>query len=242
MLTNEHSGKFVYSELVINRSFRSVANAFGEKMKKRMVSSIVITVVVVIVVVSAFYYLYWSPFPERGFGGKPLELVASESDSSIPYGQTVNITIELYNTGPTSIFNVSDSWPAIDGKKIPLAISPCGSDWPYGFDLFSGYVTNETLATSKPLSTWEPGVYFCPLIFMVDRYQVNGSSDSGYLLHQEYQPVPITFHSDISISGYWSGNASTNVTDHFVRLPVGQYTVLVADEWGSTIFLHFRVS
>ena len=137
---------------------------------------------------------------------------------------------------------MSSSWPEIDGKKIPLSISPCGYDWPYGFDLFSGYVTNGTLASSKPLNLWQTGTYFCPVIFPVGSYKVNGSSDSGYILSAENQPIPITLHSNISISGYWSENASANGTSYFIKLPVGQYTVLVADEWSEAIFLHFRVT
>ena len=211
-------------------------------MTKSGATSFVITIVSVIVVVSVLYLLYWTPYPERSGGGKPLELIASESDGSVLYGQTISITIELFNTGPTSVFNVSSSWPEINGKKIPLSISPCSYDWPYGFDLFSGYVTNGTLASSKPLNLWQIGMYSCPVIFPVGSYKVNGSSDSGYILSAENQPIPITLHSNISISGYWSENASANGTSYFIKLPVGQYTVLVADEWSEAIFLHFRVT
>ena len=51
-------------------------------MNKSGATSLVITIVSVIVVVSVLYSFYWTPYPERG-GGKPLELIASESDGSV---------------------------------------------------------------------------------------------------------------------------------------------------------------
>ena len=214
--------------------------------KKVTIVSAVVAVLIVIAVVSLYY---WGPFSLYGNSERQLTLIASEDSQSIISGQNITLRLGIYNNGPTSIFNVSDLWPTIGGEKIRLTISPCSLDIPYGFAVVPGNVSSSSIVTAKPLNMWQPGVYMCPLIYMVSSYKILGLSSNGYILSQGNSfnsssnlLIPITLSNAVTFSGYWAPSNSINGSYHFVYFPAGQYTVIVADEWGAVAFLHFTVT
>lgn len=198
-------------------------------------------VIGIVVVTSAISIIFIDPFGLVRNDGKRLELIASESTASVLYSQNLTLRIEVYNNGPTSIFNFSHYWPVVDGVPSRLGISPCSSDFPYGYAVFLGYITNSTLSSAKPLTMWQPGMYSCPALFPVSGYKIDGFSHVGYILSPSNSPVPISLSSDLQLSGYWNGTNPNNGTYILTDFPAGQYTIVVADEWGSVVFLHFQV-
>jgi len=119
---------------------------------------------------------------------------------------------------------------------------------PYGLAIIAGYVNNSSIASSLPLNIWAPGIYMCPVEFLVSGYEVLGSSDQGYMLTAGNSPTPITLSSTVSFSGYWVDSNPINNSNpfnnsyNFIFFPVGQYTVFIADEWGESALLHFTVT
>ena len=81
----------------------------------------------------------------------------------------------------------------------------------------------------------------CPVIYLVSSYKIMELSSSGYILSPSNSPIPITLSTTLNISGYWVASNTFNSSYHFVYFPAGQYTVIVADEWGAIAFLHFTV-
>jgi len=179
---------------------------------------------------------------------KQLKLISSENAQSIVSGQNITTRIEVHNSGSTSIFNASNLWPIIDGGKHRLTVSPCSYDLPYGLAIIPGYVNNSSIASSIPLNIWEPGIYNCPVEFLVSGYEILGFSDQGYMLTAGNSTTSITLSSTVSFSGYWVASNPINNSNplnnsyNFIYFPVGQYTVFIADEWGETALLHFTVT
>ena len=208
--------------------------------KIRRIALISANVVVLILVVTVSLY-YWGPFSYHGNSEKQLTLIASEDRDSIISGQNITIRLGIFNNGPTSIFNVSNQWPTLGGEKVRLSISPCSVDVPYGFAVVPGNVSSSSIFTAKPLSMWQPGVYMCPVIYPVSSYKIIGLSSNGYIISSSNSPIPITLSDIATFSGYWVPSNTFNSSYHFVYFPAGQYTVIVADEWGAIAFLHFTV-
>jgi hypothetical protein len=202
---------------------------------------IVGVVVAVIVVGAAVSLFFWGPFSVDKNSEKQLNLIANEDENTIHYSQNITIRMEVYNAGSTAIFNVSNLWPTIGGVKDRLGISPCSFEWPFGFAVVPGYITNSSLISAKPLDMWAPGPYMCPAINAVNAFRINGSSDSGFMLTPGNSPIPITLSSSLTFSGYWTENSTINGQYKFVHFAAGQYTIIVADEWGAINFLHFQV-
>jgi hypothetical protein len=208
---------------------------------------VIIAGVIAAILVIAGISLFWSQFFLNEYDEKQLKLIPSENAQSIISGQNITISIEVYNSGSTSIFNASNLWPIIDGGKHRLTVSPCSSDYPYGLAIISGYVNNSSIASSIPLNIWEPGIYMCPVV-LVSGYEILGFSDQGYMLTAGNSPTPITLSSTVSFSGYWVASNPINNSNplnnsyNFIYFPVGQYTVFIADEWGETALLHFTVT
>jgi len=214
---------------------------------------IIIAGVIVAVVLVAGVSLFWGPFflnhnYDNEHNYKQLELISSENSQSIVPGQSITISIEIYNNGPTTIFNASNLWPTIDGEKYPLIDSPCGSDFPYGLAIIPGYVNSISIASAKPLNLWEPGIYMCPALVHVNGYELMGLSDRGFILGAGDFSIPITLSSTVSFSGYWVASNPVNNFNplnnsyKFIYFSAGQYTVIIADEWGETALLHFTVT
>lgn len=203
---------------------------------------IIAIAVAAVLIVSGISLYYWGPFSLNNNSERQLKLIAAEDSNSIQTGQNLTLSVGIYNDGPTSIFNVSNLWPNVGGQNNRPGISPCSFDVPYGFAIVAGYVTNESLASSKPLDLWQPGIYNCPLIFPVGSYRIVGFSSEAFILYSSNPPIPITLVSTIPIAGYWFQSSTPNGSYHFVYFPTGQYTVIIADEWGATELLHFQVS
>lgn len=202
----------------------------------------IVVVVAAVVIISAISLYYWGPFSLNSNRESQLRLTYFENTGTILSGQNITLTIEVYNTGPTSIFNVSDSWPMIGGDNNRMLISPCSFDLPYGFAIVPGYVVNGSVISAKPLNLWSPGVYNCPVIYPVSSYEITGLSDHAYILSPSNPSIPITLISTVQIDGYWAPSISIDGSSQFHYFPAGEYTVIVADEWGAASLLHFQVS
>lgn len=211
------------------------------KSKFRSRFTIVAAIVVVIIAGGFFSSMYFGTFNMTRNGQKQLLLIASEDEEVLSYGENVTVTMEVYNDGPTANFSVSSMWPTIGGERSRLPLGPCSFDWPYGFAVLNGYFTNGSIISGKPLMMWYPGVYMCPLIYTVSSYRILGSSDVAYLTGGGNPPPEFTLRSSVNFGGYWAQDGILNGSYHFVRFPAGEYTVVVADEWGAVQLLHFRV-
>ncbi|MGC8562642.1 MAG: hypothetical protein ACP5UZ_03655 [Thermoplasmata archaeon] len=212
------------------------------KPSRRKKVAIVSAIVAVVIVIALVTLYYWGPFSTYGNSEKQLTLIASEDSQTIISGQNITLRLGVYNTGPTAIFNVSNLWPTIGGETVHLGTGPCSANIPYGYAVVPGNISGTSIITAKPLNMWQPGTYMCSIIYPVSSYRIMGLSSSGYMLSSSNSPIPLTLSNTIRISGYWAPSNPLSTSYHFEYFPAGQYTVIVADEWGAVAFLHFTVT
>ena len=167
-------------------------------------------------------------------------------NTTISSGSNVTLRIRLVNTSDT-VINMSRNnlWPVVDGFSRALSIGPCGYYYPYGFAVFSGYLTMESIGYTPPLAIFEPGVYMCPLFLEFKYYSFQPYSDTA-VVSGTNTPLNITLYSNLNFSGYWTynGSVSGNTTSqnyHFNYFENGVYTILVADQWGAVSLMYFTV-
>lgn len=197
-----------------------------------------------------------NPLPKTGFYPNSSNVIVyGNSSISISYGQSITLSIEMYNEGNTSVEKtLESSWPVKDGlvrgpsgnMNSEPGYYACGAYYPYGFVVYMGNVSNANLANVTPLDLVEPGVYLCPDILLFSNYTIEAHSDNAILTGPN-PPFNMTLFSSITFNGYYtqefnSTNNSLNQTYQFNYFPQGDYTIAVEDEWGAIAFLHFRVS
>jgi len=109
-----------------------------------------------------------------------------------------------------------------------------------GVAIFSGYydLSNFTKALSLPLSNNTKG-FNCTTLPHNGYYMFNPQSSQAVIItSRNYIITPSLTNLHYEMKGYWS--SPSNPT--FTNFPLGNYTVLAADEWGQVVLVHFKVS
>lgn len=178
--------------------------------------------------------------------GMMSEVFGSEHNTTISSGTNITLRIQLANMGDT-IINESrgDSWPVIDGSPHLLSTGPCGSYYPYGYAVFGGNLTVDSIRNATPLQMYEPGFYACPVFLEFNYYLFQPDSNTA-VVSGPNPPFSITLYSNLNFGGYWTNNSSESGNStfqnyHFSYFPQGVYTVVVADQWGALALMHFTV-
>ena len=154
--------------------------------------------------------------------------------SAVSHGHSVSLMVgEWNNLNAQNNVKASQAWP-IEG----LGVGPCGSNYPFGFEVLSGYYNSSAgLDSAQKVQLYGPGPYFCPMILSVissysfyplsDRADVMGSCEQSPCFTEEMNTTAV-------VGGNWSAGSQ-------VPLPPGAYTVVAGDEWGALLFGHFEV-
>jgi hypothetical protein len=164
-----------------------------------------------------------------------LELHLSLNATSIASGQSISVTVWMYNpSSSTANVSASRDW-ALGG----LVIGPCGPlNYPMGFLIMGGNLTISEVMSGQALQLYSPGTYNCPMIL---------SSISGYAFEPTSSSASVMgsctssacFSADMSASATFSGDYGLLGFSSFAP---GSYTVVGGDEWGGLMLLHFSVT
>lgn len=206
-----------------------------------MVLSIV--VIIVIVVGGVYFYTSYGNFKLGRNTHPQLELISNVGSHEVKQGSSVKIHLEVYNDGPSIIVNRSSMWPTVGSNSHGISIGPCGTlNEPMGLAILQGDYTQQSIISSKPLLLWRPGVYMCPAIFDFYQYGFFPFNSSATLIGSSNPPVIIGTNISLNVSGFWASENPFNGSYRFISFPPGPYTVVVADEWGASMLLHFYVT
>jgi hypothetical protein len=169
---------------------------------------------------------------ERTASGLELHL-AVNADSIAP-GETISISIWIYNPSASEVeVSSSAGWP-LDG----LGTGPCGAvNYPMGFLIMRGNLSLEGIGGGERLGLYLPGAYNCPAILSsVRSYVLAPSSSSAQVVGSCTPSVCYTLAMSANMS--FSGEYTAAGYRDFVP---GAYTVVGGDEWGGLTILHFMV-
>ena len=157
-----------------------------------------------------------------------LSLQASQNAASVVQNQTLRVTLSDTNFLPFP------NEPSDGGifRSMNLSTSPCGGLYPFGVAAYRGRHTLANSSTAKKVEVFDVfSSYMCPMVVSGEVYRLG-----------PFQ----TATNHVDIGGYWTDG----VTQHpgggvsqgvFHPLPIGNYTLVIADAWGHTEFLYFRV-
>ena len=149
----------------------------------------------------------------------------------------------LISTNETNILSrvnnvtTANDWPLPDINSYP-----CGNynQFPIQYAVFQGRYELSNYSSGVSLTLFNPAeIYSCPtesnpgpyLLFAPLSDNASYRFPSGGL---GSYPVSAMY----SLSGYWTGSQSGSAFHHFSS---GFYTVLVENEWGDVVLLHFEV-
>ncbi len=93
--------------------------------------------------------------------------------------------------------------------------------------------------TSLQWRLYQPGVYACPAMFIVNGYSFQPLSDNASLGTLSTGAVTIPMSSLVNTNGSWTGRM---VGSTFNEFQPGVFTVVGGDEWGDVAIVHFSVS
>lgn len=169
-----------------------------------------------------------------------LLLGARANATAISAGQTLSLEIWELNPGSAPV-NVSAAsrWP-----YQGLSLGPCGTlAYPFGFKVLSGYYDESSpgLASAPALQLYAPGPYACPAIFSLGSasyYFHPGSTDAAVGGFCSPGPcLTLGMNETSAFGGEYAVLAAARTP-----FPPGSYTVVVGDEWGASLLLHFAVA
>lgn len=174
-----------------------------------------------------------------------LVLKLATSTTRIASGQSVKVSVELFNPKSTPVnVTASKGWPGNAWLFMPTGVS-CGTqNYPIGMGIFQGYYTlaNISSASKYPLvrvSGSTPASVSCPAKYVIDYYWFEPMSDSALLAPND---VTLGIHGTYALFGYtviYTDEVPTR-TASYSFLP-GAYTVVAATEWGDMTILHLVV-
>jgi hypothetical protein len=158
--------------------------------------------------------------------------------SAVIQGHAVSLTIAEWNTlNAQNDVARSGAW-GVQG----LSDGPCGPlNFPFGFEILSGYYTNSTgVGSAQPVQLYAPGPVSCPIILAgITSYSFYPNSDeaniTGPCSGGSGPCFQVAMNDTEAVSEYWNGTS-------LAPLPAGVYTVVVGDEWGALLFGHFDVA
>ena len=198
-----------------------------------------------------------------------IEVVASVNSTTISVGQTLNISISLFNTLPT-VNNVTTSTDDWNIRGFPVAIwPPCSNDLPIEFSLVKGdYSSGQLMAMNGIYKN--QSAYGCAesdavqnVAFQPSSSHVNLTALVGVNNNLRSRTIgPYDLVTNFTVNGYWwypitaadAGDLNTPVpggfnfvypeaspTDSTPFVP-GVYTLAIGDEWGQMVLIHFTVN
>jgi hypothetical protein len=183
-----------------------------------------------------------------------LKLSASVNATNLAVGQSLNVTLSIFNTSPA----VNSILPSNDWsfQGVPVALwPPCYGVLPVEVAVLNGnYTAQELPSVANSTFPVECAGYISVdhVIFQPNSGQANLTGiGPGPGLNQTHGPYQLTL--SFTTSGYWGleslskelnipiigdgGSAPSSIA--FVP---GTYTVAVEDEWGQAVVMHVRVS
>lgn len=164
-----------------------------------------------------------------------LELHLSLNTTSIASGQSVSVTVWVYNPSASEVDALhSGNW-AVQG----MGVGPCGSlNYPMGFVIMRGNLTLDQVKNGESLQLYAPGTYACPMILTLIQSYVFSPSSSYATVMGSCSPSAC-FSENMSASMTFSGEYGLLGFSSFTP---GFYTVVGGDEWGGLTLLHFAVT
>ena len=168
-----------------------------------------------------------------------LELSLRLSNATFSPGQSVSVNITESNTENITNTVASESHFPLSG----MALGPCGTmNYPFGISLFQGYYDQgnlSLLANQSSLELYQPGVYACPAMFVVNGYSFQPQSDNASLGTTSTGAISIPMTDAVNTNGSWTGRTMGST---FHEFQPGVFTVVAGDEWGDVAIVHFTVS
>jgi hypothetical protein len=163
-----------------------------------------------------------------------LELHLSLNATSVASGQSVSVTVWVYNpTSSEADASYSGTW-AVQG----MGVGPCGAgNFPMGFVIMRGNLSLNEVKKGEALQLYGPGTYACPMILMSIQSYVFSPTSSFAALEGSCSPSAC-FTDNMSASMTFSGEYGLLGFSSFAP---GLYTVVGGDEWGGLTVLHFSV-
>lgn len=175
-----------------------------------------------------------------------LNLVLELNSTTYSPGQWIAVNISDYNTLPTTnTLQVERDWPIQN-----LSLGPCSRNLPIAIGVFRGdySLSNITQAnSSEQVQFYQPGVYACPDIMVIQEYAFQPQSDnaswsSSLNCNTNCYSSYLTISDTINFNGTWTGGQPPVGTGSvLMNLSLGTYTVVGGDEWGNIALLHFVV-
>ncbi|WP_016730498.1 hypothetical protein [Saccharolobus islandicus] len=167
-----------------------------------------------------------------------LHLYLKLNTTKISPGGGVGIIVELFYNGTNPIYvNVSN------GSVLLPSPYPCDSQVLVGLKVFKGYYTTSNISLAKPLSLYEPGIYFCPLIYAVTQYKLLPLSDQVQLIYNGRVQATLNDEISASLNGYWITNSISSLSGgKFTFFQPGVYTVEAVDYFNQTVLGYFTVT
>ncbi|HEV2137838.1 MAG TPA: hypothetical protein VGR53_03285 [Nitrososphaerales archaeon] len=199
--------------------------------------------------------------------------MAPGSGSSYNYDSSLGLNLTI-SVGPihapqgifvsvnASIMNPSLAPIVLNSPNTPMRASPgpC-SQLPLGVAILQGNYGVGNFSETTPLTTFYPGIFFCPAEFNMEKFsfaprsqdvtafslQPVGNSNLTVSQPMWTQPAVVNTHA----WGFW--NAPGGVRYHnlcpncgypgsFQSFSPGLYTVLAQDQWGQVVVTHFEVT
>ncbi|HXW36818.1 MAG TPA: hypothetical protein VEJ36_02800 [Nitrososphaerales archaeon] len=159
-----------------------------------------------------------------------LQLRLTANSSVVSFGQSLGLQVSEFNT-----LNNSNNVSASHAWSISASIGPCANVYvqPFGVAVYAGHVESQNISQANRLTIYP--VVPCPLfIRLVTGFVFQPESDLAAVLPGSSGVSPMD--GNVTVSGVY-GSPGLQAQP----LPLGQYTVVAADEWGSMVFLYFTV-
>lgn len=214
--------------------------------KKFIVVVIVAAIVIVAFTLVSYYRSAPIIFPSTQIqtysvdNSTGLELIAKTSGSEIDSGNSISISVKVFNTmGSLNVLDNKQDFPQMNSDYV-FSVSICNYA-PFGIAIAKGNYSLNNLNSATPLMLFEPSIVPCPMK-QVTQYQFYAHSTKAKMYNPNNQPSIIgttDFLAAFNLSGYWTGN----MTNHsFHEFSPDVYTIISADGWGQVLILHFSVS
>lgn len=159
-----------------------------------------------------------------------LLLELSISSGVVGSGKPLVVSVDSFNPFAVNLNETAAKSWAVQGLRTGSCYS---SVYPFGVAVYRGSYAAGNISQGKPLQIFP--IVPCPLfIRLVTGYYFNPESSNATLLPGTGQAIPMS--ASVTVSGTFPGqNGKAR------PLSPGVYTVVAGDEWGTLVFLHFRV-
>ena len=165
-----------------------------------------------------------------------LSLSLSTDRTTHQLGQSVSIIVDEKN-----LLSTTNNVPATDNLPAEFMSGfPNEPSFPLGLAVLRGNYIGSNYSTAKPLIIFNPGeVYIGTTAAAPTSYSFDPLIDVAILNGGDYNSSnAIRLHIEISINGYWPNNENAPSNN----FEPGIYTIVVGDEWGTLVVLHFTVT